>query len=195
VIDIDTSIYVNEIERRGGETTIFSTPYGCGRSKGFNIPLQCVNTTDGGLVLLRAEGWRFYSRNFGVRKASIAYLCGSDDNGPWAVRVPGTCTSATAALDWHTPVEAKQALAKGHKVVRQGDVWVIEKSTRGRDDAETGAGLPRTHSVTVDGQGRRRLVHTPAAGERKHRAVYLPRGPVGFAVGNRLETRRGGASD
>ena len=86
MIDIDTSIYVNEIERRGGETTIFSTPYGCGRSKGFNIPLQCVNTTDGGLVLLRAEGWRFYSRNFGVRKASIAYLCGSDDNGPWAVR-------------------------------------------------------------------------------------------------------------
>lgn len=82
--------YRQEIERRGGETYI--------AEKSRNVFLAVAERRDG-LVLLRAEGWRQYSNRFGARPASLAYLCGRDDNGPWAVRVPGTVKSVAEALD------------------------------------------------------------------------------------------------
>ena len=100
------------------------------------------------------------------------------------------------ALQWHTPPAVRRAQAAGREVRRQGDVWIVALGPRARrDDARDGRGLPGTHRVVTDARGVRRLVHTAAPGERRHRAVWLPAGPVAFAVGRRLETRRGGSAD
>jgi hypothetical protein len=69
----------------------------------------------------------------------LAYLCGTDDNGPWAVRVPGTCTSITTALEYVIPVEVRKAEAKGLRVIRQGDVFAVESKRDGKNI------LPRGH--------------------------------------------------
>ena len=96
---INIQRFVSEISRRGGETTIDHMPYGrAGWKHVQERELEPVNkervTEPAGsrrtLYLLHCEGWRYYSRGFGSRKASLSYLCGVDDNGPWAVRVPGT---------------------------------------------------------------------------------------------------------
>lgn len=146
-----------EIRKRGGETAIVGC-YG-------TTHLSIADERDG-LVLLTAEGWRQYSRRYGARRASLAYLCGVDDNGPWAVRVPGTLSSVWAAVDWITPVEVKTALAAGRRVVRQGDVYAVEvRKDRAAETAPGGSHQWRAET--------RYLVHRPAKGERKHRPLKV----------------------
>lgn len=118
------AIYTAVIEARGGETVI----PGDNRDTHLDVAHRA-----GGLTLLRAEGWRYYSRRFGSRPATLAYLCGNDDNGRWAVRVPGTCTTVGQAVEFVEPAEVKKARAAGRGVLRQGDVYLVELK-RGGDD-------------------------------------------------------------
>jgi hypothetical protein len=134
----------NEIRRRGGEISIDGE-----RDIAY---IQIVDHTipDGAqkiraknhLYLLKAEGWRYYSRQFGARPASLAYVAGWDDSGAWAVRVPGTIENVADAVDWIEPAAVKAARAKSKRVLRQGDVYAVE-TTKAHD----GKGeLPEGHS-------------------------------------------------
>lgn len=109
--------YSAEISRRGGEVSIQ------GQDRAY--PLTLADEA-GGLYLLRAEGWRHYSRAFGARPASLAYLCGRDDNGRWAVRVPATCRRVADAQPRIEPAAVQQARDWGRTVLRQGDVYAVE---------------------------------------------------------------------
>lgn len=152
--------FVPEVERRGGETSI--------EEASRTVPLRLQDRA-GGLYLLRAEGWRQYSRRFGARSAAVAYLCGVDDAGPWAVRVPGSTTTVAGALDALTPAEADHARHAGRKVLRQGDIYVIEMS---RDrTARSAAELSEHHAWDPEA---RVLRHEPPAGERHHAPVHVP---------------------
>jgi hypothetical protein len=127
-----------EIRRRGGEIDIV------GRY-GTEVVDEISRKWD--LVLMRAEGWRQYSRAFGARRAQLAYLCGHDDSGVWAVRVAGTCLSVRDALEWLMPRPVRQALDRGLVVSRQGDIYIIRLS-RGQADrtARSARTLPLGHS-------------------------------------------------
>jgi hypothetical protein len=115
------------IEERGGETEVG------------NNALTVIERR-GSYTLLAAEGWREYSRQFGNRHASLAYLCGHDDNGPWAARVPSSVSTVIQALDALIPAEVKRATEKGRKVLRQGDVFVVERKRDGMDSTTLPAG-------------------------------------------------------
>lgn len=123
--------YTAEVAARGGETTIDGKAGPVAR-------LQLRERADG-LVLLGADGWRYYSSRQPQRHVSLRYLCGMDDNGPWAVRVPGTCDTIEAARAHLEPAEVKKAREAGKPVLRQGDVWVIPAR---RDDFSD---LPERH--------------------------------------------------
>jgi hypothetical protein len=122
-------LYTAEIVRRGGETEIKGR-YGTARLG------LAGRDNRGRLMLLRAEGYRDYGRRAGCHMALLAYLCGVDDSGRWAARVPGTVTSVGEALAWLTPAEAHRAKAAGRRVRRQGDVYAIE--TTQAHDTPTG---------------------------------------------------------
>jgi hypothetical protein len=94
------------------------------------------------VVLLRAEGRADYGNSYGHNPVkALSILGGWDDGGMWAVRVPGTITDVHAALDWLMPADVKAARAAGRQVLRQGDVWIVE---RARDKAAQAA-LPANH--------------------------------------------------
>lgn len=164
--------YSEVIAARGGETTI--------EEKDRSIQLSVISR-DGGLTLLRAEGWRHYSNRFGARKAAIAYICGRDDNGRWAARVPATCETVAEALDAITPAAVKAALAAGKRVLRQGDVYAIE--TRRQFDG-AGDPLPENHSWDAES---RTLAHTDS--ENPHATLHVPF-PARWAVQNTLRMGR-----
>lgn len=157
-LTLDTA--VAEIERRGGETAII------GRNGRPSAHLQIVDERDG-LMLLTAHGWRQYSRAFGARWSSLAYLAGVDDNGPWAVRIPATLTTVAEALAWLEPPEVTRARRDGRRVRRQGDVYAVE-TTRQHDGR--GADQLDTHRWNAE---TRYLIHRPADG-RKHRPLRVP---------------------
>lgn len=148
-----------EILRRGGEVSIDGR-YG-------STELEAVDRA-GGLVLLRAEGWRQYSRRFGARRARLAYLCGRDDNGDFAARVAGTCMTVAEALEELTPAFVRRARASGRRVLRQGDVWIVELGPRARGDDFRA--LPDSHLWIAE---RRLLVHASADG-RDHAPLHVP---------------------
>lgn len=128
------AVYTAEIERRDGETTIQTD---CDHY----LHLK-VTDRSAGLTLLHAEGWRWYGPSAKPRRAFLSYLCGRDDGQVWAVRVPGTITSARSAAAWLEPAEVTRARATGKYVTRQGDVYAI-----GATPARDGAGdLPDSHS-------------------------------------------------
>lgn len=174
--------YSAEIARRGGETVIEE---GAKASALREKPLQIAERCDG-MVVLHVTGWRFYSRGHGSRQASLSYLCGTDDAGLWAVRVPGTITTVSEALAWLTPGDVVKALDKGLRVRRQGDVYAIE--TTAKRDGDGSWDLPEAHEWRA---GTRYLVHTPADG-RKHRPLRLPY-PVRFVPQRAYEMGRSGA--
>jgi hypothetical protein len=155
---------VAEVDRRGGETTIE------GR---YGVESLAIVDRDrsAGLLLLHAEGWRHYSSRFGSRRASLSYLYGVDDAGPWAVRVPGTVTTVAGALAWITPADVVAAIAAGRRVERQGDVYAVEttRAYDGRGD------LPAAHFWDAQ---MRTLTHMPGDG-RSHAPLMLPY-PVRF---------------
>lgn len=157
-----TAAAVAEIGRRGGETVIHGEG---GRVSGRLAIADRDQKT--GMILLTASGWRHYSSRHGAHRATLAYLYGADEAGPWAVRVPGTTATVAAALDWITPAEVKKARAAGRRVARQGDVYAVEtaKAHDGRGAGE----LPEAHEWRL---ATRYLVHRPEDG-RRHRPLRL----------------------
>lgn len=129
--------YGAEIERRGGETSIPTGP------KNQRTHLHIADRKDG-LTLLRVAGWRWYSWRYGVAYQARSYLCGREDGQLWAVRVPGTITTVSKALDWITPAAVKDAMSRGKIVVRQGDVYAIQ--TNRRWDGVGASDLPDNHT-------------------------------------------------
>lgn len=175
-------IYSAEIARRGGETSI---EHGAKASALKEEPLRVIDRKDG-LALLHVDSWRYYSRAFGSRHATLSYLCGRDDNGPWAVRVPGTITTVAEALRWITPADVQKAEWNGRKVRRQGDIYAVE-TTKAHDTPSGWVGDDRRRDAKT-GQwvtshywnaGTRTLVHRPEDG-RKHRPLRIGY-PVRFA--------------
>jgi len=139
-------VYADEIAKRGGETVISA------EHSGADAHLAVVDRQDG-MTLLKAEGWRYYSRRFGSRYAAIAYLCGRDDNGRWAVRVPGTCTTVAEAIYAVEPSDVRKAREAGRIVLRQGDIYAIQ-TTKAHD----GKGeLPANHQWDRDARTLRHL--------------------------------------
>ncbi len=112
---------IREIDKRGGEINIE------GKYQTEPLAVQDKQKVRGRtLVLMRCTGWRQYSRAFGARWAYLAYLCGNDDSGLWAVRVAGTCETVGEALDWITPIQVRKARDARKRVLRQGDVYAVE---------------------------------------------------------------------
>ncbi|GAA5070423.1 hypothetical protein [Streptomyces similanensis] len=171
----------SEIRRRGGEVAIY------GKNNKVTGTLHLVDRDRAQrLILVSAEGWRYYSSRTPQRYVELAYLYGTDDAGPWAVRVPGTMNTVAEALAWLTPNDVVKALDKGLRVRRQGDVYAIE--TTDRRDGTGAALLPDGH---VWRSSTRYLLHRPADG-RKHRPLRLPY-PVRFVVQSAYEMGRSGA--
>ncbi|MFF7115462.1 hypothetical protein ACFY91_24570 [Streptomyces albogriseolus] len=122
-----------EIRRRGGETEVL------GKKDRVTGSLALADRDPAQrMTLVKAEGWRYYSSRTPQRYVTLAYLYGTDDSGPWAVRVPGTMETVAQALAWLTPNDVVKAMDKGLRVRRQGDVYAIE-TTKRRD----GDGAPR----------------------------------------------------
>jgi len=166
-IERNRQMFVREIARRGFDTEI---------AKEHGEPVQLsVSSRKDGMWLLTASGWRYYSRRFGSRYVEIAYLCGVDDNGPWAVRVPGNTCTVDEALDYTIPAEVKKAHDTGRQVLRQGDVFAIQTKRDGDHS------LPRGHRFDAQ---TRTLTH-----EGGHEAVAVPF-PCKFVVAQGLAPRR-----
>jgi hypothetical protein len=142
--------YAAVIQSRGGETWIE------------NNQLETIEHGNG-FTLLACEGWRQYSRSYGKRFAQLAYLCGMDDNGPWAVRVPGNIKNIAAAVDFIEPAAVKTARNEGRKIIRQGDVYFIEQA---RDNMSALEGTRHVWDSAT------RTVRHKA--ENAHNAAYLP---------------------
>jgi hypothetical protein len=170
--------FIREIETRGGETTITGR-YGTESLSVAHTSAQPVQVWHKGarvvlpdtadLTLLTAAGWRKYGSRNPARWATLGYLCGTDDAGTWAVRVPGTVTSVAEAVEWITPAVVLGAMRRGRRVRRQGDVYAVECGDR-RDRTEaTAAELPPEHQWRP---GTRYLVHVPTDG-RKHRPLRV----------------------
>ena len=68
---IDENTALKEIIRRRGDTE-FDGLYG-------TTKLEVRDERDG-LLVLQCDGWRKYGKR--AHRASLAYLCGRDDNGP-----------------------------------------------------------------------------------------------------------------
>ena len=158
-----------------------------------------------GLTLMRCDGWRYYSKRHGSRSASLAYLVGEDDNGPWAARVAGTSTTVDAALSFLIPQRVSIRLswetsmpARGGWVKRQGDVYLI-RVMKSAASVSLEMGSPtmwgRNHSHRYDPKDRS-LTHFPESG-RKHKKVRAPKSwPAVLVVEQRqLFFGRGSARD
>lgn len=194
-----TRRYTAEIARRGGETSI---EQGAKASALRRKPLALVDRRDG-LVVLHVDGWRYYSRRVGSRSAALSYLCGVDDAGPWAVRVPGTIIAVDDALTWVTPAEVIKARESGRRVLRQGDIYAIETTQRYDtpsgwvgEDVRTDPDTGETVTSHWWSAWKRQLVHHPADG-RKHKPLDVPY-PVRFVQQRTLAPGRGsgwGAGD
>ena len=191
--------YMNEIQRRGGEVCIEDQTH-----ERYLLLVDRRRVDGVWLALLRVEGWRQYSKRYGARRATLAYLCGRDDAGLWAVRVAGTCRTVRDALEWLEPeeVQMRRIGAFRSRIHRQGDIYAIE--TQARFDAPSGPiGRPRvmpsglqvaTHLWDAE---TRILTHQPPDEERAHAPLYLPM-PVRFVQQNAYGMGRGaqrGAAD
>jgi hypothetical protein len=180
---------VAEVRRRGGETWIAHSPcHGARASQVQRRRLEDVDwSPDHTLCLLKCEGWRYYSQRVPARPAALAYLAGQDDNGFFAVRVPGTIQTVAAAIEWLAPAEAKKPGA-----VRQGNVYAVPY--RGHR-AVAQIGRHRLVPCTLDGQPSYRLVHEAQEGRAAHADVFLPGRGWTLVEQKRLETARGRTRD
>jgi hypothetical protein len=180
--------YRAEIARRGGETSIQT-------DKNSETGLAVTDRQDG-LTLLHVDGWRYYGSSNPARPAALSYLCGTDDSGRWAARVPGTITTVAEAEGWITPADARKAAQNGKKVRRQGDIYAVE-TTQAHDTPSGWIGDDRRRDKKT-GQwvtshywnaGTRTLVHRPEDG-RKHRPLRLSY-PVRFVQQQPYQMGRG----
>lgn len=160
---------VAEIRRRGGETVIHGDIS--------DTHLSIADRHKGQrLLLVTAHGWRHYSRRHGGHYASLAYLYGTDDAGPWAVRVPGTTETVTGALAWIIPAVVRDMQAAGRRIRRQGDVYACEITNPHLDGTwyhRNGQPDPATVAAHRWNPDTRYLTHHSADG-RKHRPLRLP---------------------
>jgi hypothetical protein len=189
--------FVEEIRKRGGETTIDHQPYGELGWK--SVETRELEVLDRGksenktVYLLGCEGWRYYSRNFGSRRATLRYLCGIDDSGTWAVRVPGTIGSAKEAVDWVTPKAVVAARKKRQPVLRQGNLYLI-KNDRAKNHIDSNASFRFFADVAEFGNheyySRARVLLHP-----EHKPLRVPPGRWVAVVQKSLVTHRGGAAD
>lgn len=161
--------YSQEIEARGGETHI--------QEKTRVRPLRLIERR-GNMVLLGCEGWRHYSSRTPARFVSLRYLCGVDDNGPWAVRVHGTNDTIAAALTTLEPREVARARAEGRQVLRQGDVYVVQM-IGGRDNFRALDGTSHHWDTAT-----RLLTHDDD--RAAHDALYVPFKPAKAILQNGL---------
>jgi len=131
-----TRRYIKEIEHQGGETHILVGDRASKLEPSYlrSIDRERVRDHDMGtrtrLTLLAVTGYRFYSRKHGSRQANLAYLCGHDGGGRWAVRVPGTTRTVQDALRWLTPARVHDARHANKQVLRQGSIFVVETSAQ-----------------------------------------------------------------
>lgn len=126
-----------EAQRRG-----LTTRLDLARAGDVEVSYVSETRDDGHLVvLLRAEGWADYGSRHKRSRKSLCILGGMSDDGMWAVRVPGTITTAAEALAWLMPAEVRNARDEGRVVLRQGDVWIVQ---RVRDGMATSR-LPANH--------------------------------------------------
>jgi len=146
--------YIKAIEDRGFETEMLTGFAGEGWKRAKTVGMKLIDKQKG-LRLYELSGWRKYSRNT-VWHVCYKYLAGVDRGQYWANRVPSTIDNIEAALDWLKPAEVKKA--KG-KVLRQGDVFVVEKT---RDCSSF---LPQNHEWDADN----RVLKHP-----EHKAVQVP---------------------
>lgn len=127
--------YLAEADRRG-----LPTELDLGKDGWDELRIVSEGADNGHRVaVLHASGWKKYSNAFGSRHQTLSLLCGRDDAGLWAVRIPGTITTVDAGLAWLKPAIVRNAEAAGKRVMRQGDVWLVE---RRRDDMSA---LPSGH--------------------------------------------------
>lgn len=151
--------YLPEIQRRGGETQIRT-----GRNSYANLSVTDVGPD---AALLKVMAFRYYSASSPNWKASLAYLCGESDNGSWAVRVPGTVSTVAQALAWMEPPQVRRARQNGKRVLRQGDIYAVE--TTSRHAGASGPVEDTAHNWDADSG---RLTHQPTDG-RPHQAVTV----------------------
>jgi hypothetical protein len=120
-----------------------------------------AETDDGFKVaLLRATGYTKYSKQK-VFYRELTILAGQDDGGLWAVRVAGRCKSISQSINWLKPASVRRAEEEGRRVLRQGDVYIVESTV----DCMHAVNLPVSH--TWDSASR-----TLSHGQ--HAAIHVP---------------------
>lgn len=153
-----------EIKRRGGEIYIVG--------KYERVGLRVIDRDRAaGLFLLHAEGWRQYGRRAPARMAALTYLCGHDDNGLFAVRVASTIRNVRDAVLALMPAAVRKAQLEGRTVLRQGDVWIVERKVGARPVTDDVRELPESHRWDPR---RRTLRHRDSQGRASHRPVKVP---------------------
>ena len=148
-----------EAERRGLPVMV-----DCARAENQPVRLVEIHRTEHGdwVGLLRGEGWADYGSRVRARRKTVVLLAGTDDAGWWAVRVPATVDSVAGGLRWLEPAAVRRARADGMRVLRQGDVWIVE---RARGDAMGTTRLPLGHRWDAGS----RMLHHGA-----HSEVHVP---------------------
>lgn len=153
-----------------------STPAGHDEHRGDYMLLH----RDGSTYLIGGSWWYSYGRQ-GRRYVSAAYLAGSDEGEPWAIRVPASCSSVAGATEWTWGARASRELRSGRPWRRQGDALFTSlpgrragrraPSAQAQAQALTLALAGTRHSVDVHGGGGLIARH-----EGHHRTVRLPLG-------------------
>ncbi len=149
-------LLLREIEQ-AGHITQWRDSYKRNHQVEFVDKCRCGNRV---VYFFRGEGWFHYSRRFGARYRQFAYLVGGDDNGRFVRRVNASCKTIQEALNWLIPAAIQKAIKEKKKVVRQGDVYLVESV---RDDLTK---LPSSH--TFD-ESSRCLLHNGG-----HAPYYFP---------------------
>lgn len=124
--------------------------------------------------LVGVDYWHDYSRRSRWH-ISARWVVGREDGQIWVERVPASVETVAGALEYITPAVVKRARESGRGVLRQGDVWVIERR-RGGDDL---GDLPARHAWDPDA---RTLTHP------EHGALSVPWGAVSVALSRSVPT-------
>lgn len=160
--------FIREIIRRGGDTFVTVS--------GRRLEVQLIDRDPVARLYL-------FATEREPRRPGLAYLCGRDDNGPWAVRVEPNITTVAAALEYITPPAVRAAQQKGVQVLRQGDVYVVP--TEQDQTAKSASALPWSHRWDP---ARRVLTHAPRD-RRNHQELAVPF-PAVFIPQRALEMAR-----
>lgn len=156
-----------------------------------NVEARAANLSprDGQVVDRNESGWLIkadkkvhYSNKFGDYWNSAAWLCGRDNGHYFVVRVASTCNTVQEAIDFMTPAAVSKAIAKGLKVKRQGDIWLIPSKSYNAGEIE---GSRHVLKISKSNPKHARLIHP----EHKAIRLYSPHIAV---VGKRVSSGRSG---